>query len=202
MSGFFYIGLLRLISFIDLCPTDYMPEVLEILGSSISIVDVVRMLPYITGEERCWLSTHWSGRIGCWDNLEWSICIFNEPSPSRTECSKCYLVEFFLKRLDTPPGFDDPIAKISRMENIEYWSQRIKIKSMIPDLCSIVEYSSCWSSSDDIFKRKTLVLRSWNELVEIIHIGLMMFSMMEIDSLKRDIWSEWSRKIWKRWKGM
>jgi hypothetical protein len=67
---------------------------------------------------------------------------------------------------------------------------------MIVYLCGVVEYSTCRSFSDDLLERESLVLRTWDELVQIVYVGLVMLAIVILERLLRDMWSERVERIW------
>lgn len=187
-----------IISLLYFWPIHYIPEVLEILSPSISIINIVRMFPYITSQK--WyefLVRKRSSCIRCWDNLKSSIRFLHEPSPSRTKCRECHLVEFYLKWFHISPFLNYLRKKWFWKCWNSSWSKRIKIEGMIPYLGSIIEYTTS-RILNNIFEWLILEFCSGNELVEIIYIRLVMFSRMELESFLRDIWSECIKCIWKR----
>lgn len=190
--------LFRIISFFDFCPIYYGPKILKIFGSSIAIVYIICMFPYITREEWYIFCCKRSLCIGSWSDLKWSICFLNEPSPSRTKCCKSYLIEFWLKILYTSPLLLKSSSKITKMKYIKYWSKWIKVERMIPYLSCIIKYSSR-RFFDYFFKIHIFKFCSCNKFIEIIYIGLMMLSRMELESFRGNIWSKCIDCIWKWW---
>jgi hypothetical protein len=70
---------------------------------------------------------------------------------------------------------------------------------MIVYLGSIIEYSACRSFSDDLLERESLVLRTWDELIQIVYVGLVMLAIVVLERLLGDMWSECIEGVWERW---
>lgn len=67
---------------------------------------------------------------------------------------------------------------------------------MIPDLSSIIEHSTCWCFSHNLFERKSLELGSYDELVQVIDIGLVMFAVVKFEGFSGDMWRESIEYVW------
>ena len=68
---------------------------------------------------------------------------------------------------------------------------------MIPDLRSIIEYSSWRSLLYDLFEGHGLILSSYDELIQIVYVGLMVLPMVILERLTGDIWLESIESVWK-----
>lgn len=179
-------------------PIHNFPKIFQILCSSISIIDIVCMLPYITSEKRNTIRiTDWCSSIGCWDYFQISIYISNQPCPTRTKCCQCYLIEFYYKCFKIAPFIYYSIMKSLGRNMMSHRCKWIKIKCMIPYLSSIVKYSAT-CRSNNLFQTHILEFRTIDQIIEIINICLMMFSRMKLESLLTDIRSKRIDFIWKR----
>ena len=197
-SGFYFFEILLSITLTHFFPVNYFPEILDIFCSCISIVDVVGMFPDITRKKwnifGCYRRTSTKSRY----YIKWSIGFFYEPSPSRTECCKSNFCKFSLKIIEIFPSSIYFFMKFFRWDMIACRCKRLEIKCMIPDLGSIIKNASCWSFCNNLFKSKPFIFRSWNEFIEIIDIGLMMFSIVVLKCFFRNMRSKIIERIWKK----
>ncbi len=189
--------LLLSISLRDFLPIYYFPKVLHIFCSCIAVVDIVRMFPYITIQKRSIFSSERSRCIHRIYNIETSVCLSDEPCPSRAEVRKCHTSEFSSKCIERSPSCIYRIIELFRWNMIGDWAQCLKIKYMIVDLRCIIEYSSSWSFSNNILEWERRIFCLWCELVQIIDICLEMLPMMIFECLPGNMRSKCIERIWK-----
>ncbi len=157
------------------------------------------MFPDITGQE--WCESHiceGSCCIRCRDDIEWSVRIRYEPRPSRAECCECYLVELCHEHIEISPLGLDRRIEFTRWDMMSYWCERVKVECMIPYLGCIVEYAT-FARMDDLFEGLRLVIRTCNKTIEIVDIGLMVSTWVELESLLTDMRRESIDGVCERW---
>ena len=177
------------VAFFDFFPVHHFPEIFEILCASISSINVVGMLPYITHENRRVCRIHCDTiRITSAENFKFSFWVNHEPSPSRTKLRHRFFVKFFFKfRHSSPLSFDD-IAHFWRKWCCSCWRQIFKIEYMIPNLrCVIVDHATrC--AFDNCQKRFFFKFCIYNEFIEIVNISLEVFPIVIFKSFSRNAW--------------
>lgn len=78
--------------------------------------------------------------------------------------------------------------------------ETFKVKSMIPNLSSVVKNRSDRSGLDNFFKWKIFKIGSVDELVQVVHVGLVVFSIVILKCFFTDIRHERIFCVWKWWK--
>lgn len=103
------------ITFFNFCPVHHFPEIFEVLCTSVARVNIVRVLPYITHEDRriCRIHRDTISITGA-ENFKFPFWIDHEPSPSRTKLRHRFFVKFFLKFCHSSPFSFDNIAHFWR----------------------------------------------------------------------------------------
>src|SRR5262249_50731419 len=86
-------------------PVDRRPAVFQIRRAVVAMVDVVRMLPHVAGEQRHMALAYRCVGIGGCHDLQTAACILHQPGPARAEKTARCLVELCLQRLETTESF-------------------------------------------------------------------------------------------------
>ncbi len=191
------------VAFLYLRPVDDMPEILEVLRSSITIVDIVRVLPDIAREKRDFIGRERSVSIGSGDDLERSIWLFDKPCPSRTKSFERGFMECFLKSFKVSPFFGDFHQEFLGKSRDTEGREWFEIEGMIPDLGGIIEHSTGRRLTDDIFEGHFLELGTDYKFIQIIDIGLMVFPIVKLERFFRDMRHQsiervrkWGKDMW------
>src|SRR5690606_7667463 len=94
-------------------PVHQVPEAFEVLGTGVAVIDVVGVLPDVTGQqcdvgrsERC------SGVAGV-DDVERTVGLFNQPCPARTKVACSRLVESLFECSNTAPLGIDGLSQLA-----------------------------------------------------------------------------------------
>ena len=154
------------------------------------------MFPYITREKWSILCRERSRCSRSIHDIETSICLLHKPCPSRAEVRECRLSKLCYENIEISPLRIDRGIEGFRWDMVSVWSKSLEVECMIPDLSRVIEYSSRRSCLHDLFERHILVLGSGNELVQIVHVGLVMLAIVVLECLTRDIWLECIESVW------
>lgn len=125
---------------IDEFPVDELGEGVQVLGTSIPVVNVVGVLPDIDCEEWVVATCHWVSGIARVDNRNFSS-LFGKPSPARSKVACCLSVELLVEVLDGSPLVYNGIFEVSTWLSC-LWRQTMPVEGMVPVLGSIVEHLS------------------------------------------------------------
>ena len=95
--------LFRGVSLFDDFPVDDLPEGREMGGTSILVIQIIRMFPDIKGQQRLQALHHGirSSRLLCDDQV--AVSIRRQPHPARAKEPYAFGFEFCLKSLKAPP---------------------------------------------------------------------------------------------------
>ena len=102
-----------LIALFDNLPIDNLPERSQVVRSAILIVQVIRMLPHVEGQQ--WLQPllHRIRSIRLLSNHELTILISRQPYPTRAEQRSPTLLERLLECLERPKVTHDSLSQFS-----------------------------------------------------------------------------------------
>jgi hypothetical protein len=85
----------------DEVPVDDLPKLGQVIGATVLVVLVVRVLPHVDSQERSQIFSNWCSSVACVDDSQilrrWVI---NQPCPPRTEIVDSSVDECLLEGLD------------------------------------------------------------------------------------------------------
>src|SRR5664279_3531232 len=160
-----------------------------IVRTSILVIQVVGMFPYVDGQQRFHAGGHWHIRIAGFDHLE-LVAIQHEPRPAAAELGHCRGRQLFLARIQGAEGSLDLLLQHRGWFTTALRLHTAPVKRVVPCLrciiedCGLVSFAGCFG--DDFHQRQVGKLRSGYKLVQIIDISLVMLAEMEADRICRD----------------
>src|SRR5690606_28206053 len=84
-------------------PVHHIPEVFEILGTRVTVVDVVGVFPHVTGQQRNVVGGDGGDGIAGVDDIDRAVGLLDQPGPAGTEVGSGHLVEFGLEVVEAAP---------------------------------------------------------------------------------------------------
>src|SRR5580765_2101241 len=118
-------------------PVDQRPEALQVRRAVVAMVDVVRVLPHVAGEQRYMALAYRCVGIGGCHDLQAAACILHQPGPARAEKTARGLVELCLQGLETTESFQRLAHLPARA--LTPGRQTVPEEGVIPYLRGIVE---------------------------------------------------------------
>ena len=167
-------------------PVDQIPEGLHVLGAEVAVVDVIRMLPDVAGEQRSFaLSYRGTGIAGAHD-FQRTIGIFHQPGPARPEGGNGALGEFFLEVGKGAELLVDGFGQCAAGLTAAVGTQAIPVEGMVPYLGGIVE-NATGGLLDDVLQGQRLECRTLDQVVQVGDVSLMVLAVMVFDGFFGDI---------------
>mmetsp|Transcript_29202 Transcript_29202/g.73464 ORF Transcript_29202/g.73464 Transcript_29202/m.73464 type:complete len:220 (+) Transcript_29202:47-706(+) len=169
-------------------PVDELPPGIDVRRTSILVIDVVGMLPHVNGEDRSLTRGQRVASIMGAYHLELTVGVLDEPCPARAKVSGSSSGELLLEGIKaakvTNDGFSDRTSGFSSALR----GQRVPVEGVVPGLSSAVEHTSS-TGSDELLQglASGVVLGS---SVQLGHVALMMFTIVKINGLLRDVRSQ------------
>src|ERR1017187_897801 len=163
-------------------------EVVDEVGAAIAEVDVVRVLPHIEHQQYLALSGRERragiGRLG---DFQLAIPREHQPGPPGAELAHCRCFESLFEFIDATEVFGELLFEHARYATPGR-RQRFPEHTVIPMLAGIVEYRlqvlQAIGGPDELFERlafQRIVLL--HQAVQRRHIGIVMFAVMQLQSL-------------------
>lgn len=153
------------------------------IRAAVLIVQIIRMLPDIAGQQRGLALGEWIDRVRCRNDLELPI-IGNEPSPAAAELPGCGSLELFLEFVEAAAIAVDGRGDIAAWGATALRLHRMPEEGVVPYLCGVIENAGFRTVSicrlDDVFERLLLEWLTLDQIVQIRDIGLVMPAVMEI----------------------
>ena len=110
------------------------------------------------------------------------------PPPSAAEKGCAFLGEFLLEGIETAELRGDGVSQLSYRMVVGHWSLKTeKIQVVVQNLPGVVE-DATFRTADNLLKAFAFILAPGNSRVQVVHIGLEMFAMVETDGLCADHW--------------
>ena len=148
------------------------------------------MLPDITRQERVLPVRERCVRVGGLDDLQ-RIAFLHQPGPAASELCHSRVTEGGLEGLEAPERRYDPLGQFACRNTPAIGFHALPEERVVPDLGGIVENSSLFRLArclaDDLFQRQTSELLANREFVQVVHVGLMVFSIVEAHRPCRNI---------------
>ena len=118
-------------------PVDQIPKSFDVFGAGIAVIDVIGMLPNVTGQKRRFPLGQWVAGIGEVDNGKAAIAVFHKPSPARSEQRSSRLRKLLFELVKGTKGLVDCFQKGTSKN----WSHRNRTGSL-PLRCSAIRLLS------------------------------------------------------------
>ena len=159
-------------------------------GTTILVVQIIGVLPYIEGEERLQaLHDGVRGSLFLGDD-QGTICVGREPDPARAKESHALGLEICHEGIETSPLLVNLCSEETCwcLSSLSSSLELQEIQLMVEYLAGIVEYRTSRYLSNNVLKRHTLIVTARKELVQVVDIGLKVLAMMERQGLGTDHW--------------
>lgn len=170
-------------------PVHQGPEVFQVLGTGIAVVDVVRVFPDITGQQRLVGRGQRGGGVAGVDDVDRAVGLLDQPGPARTEVAGGRLVEGFLEGVEAAPLGVDGVGQLAGRRAAGLGSQAVPVEGVVPDLRGVVE-DATRGLLDDVFQRQVLELGARDQVVQVRDVGLVVLAVVELQRLFRDVRSQ------------
>src|SRR4029077_3028541 len=102
-------------------------------------VDVVRVLPYVAGQQRIRIVLDWRVRVMGSDNFQRAILIANQPCPTRSEVARRQLAELLLEGPEVTERFLDRVGYRSFSVAPGLGRHALPIEAVIEVLAGLIE---------------------------------------------------------------
>src|SRR5690606_6530179 len=132
-------------------PVHQVPEVFQVLGTGIAVVDVVGVFPDITGQQGLVGRVDDGAGIAGVADVRAAIGLLHEPGPARTEVAGGGLGEGGLEGIDAAPLGLDRLAQGAGRLAAALGRQAVPVKGVVPDLGGIVEHAAA-RFADHVFQ--------------------------------------------------
>ena len=144
------------------------------------------MFPYVHHHERCPAVSYRITGIGFIHDIERTRRVLHQPCPTRPEQSGSLLLEFGLEIIERTVFLLQRIQQLSLRFLLRLRREGIEVKGVVPHLRAVVENRPL-SPTNNLLQRYILILRTGDELVEVIHVSLQMLSVMVFYRLPADM---------------
>ena len=187
---------------LNLLPVDNLPNVIEVLWSSILIVKVVGVLPDINSNERHKIRADIRNRIlvcGL-SKTEWILLlIVGEPSPAWSLDGRSSCVEDFDEAVNIAPTGNHILMQdwsFLWKSTVSLWAKGIP-EQLVIDVTTSIEFD-CLRVANSFTKVSSsqcfcLLLE---QLIQIVNVGSVMLSIVEVESHTRHDWFKSSKFVW------
>mmetsp|Transcript_51527 Transcript_51527/g.117477 ORF Transcript_51527/g.117477 Transcript_51527/m.117477 type:complete len:260 (+) Transcript_51527:217-996(+) len=177
-------------------PVDQIPPGRHILRSRVSVVNVVGVLPDVTGQER--RAQAFLENVPCIMGLldaQRAIGILAQPGPARSKVPTSNSAELFLERIKrTKTGIDCISDRPSRSATTT-GRHGLPVESMVPNLSRIIVKPTL-ALHHDLVNGFIGMVRPFNSSIQLCHITCMMLSVVILESLSGDMRSQSILFVW------
>src|ERR1035437_5584262 len=163
-------------------PVRQLPEGLDVLGPRIAVVDVVGVLPDIAGQQGLVLGRQRGPGVAGRPQFESSVRHLDEPGPTGAEQADRGFGELFLELLEGPEVFLDALEQRAGRFARGVRAEAVPVEGVVPDLGGVVE-DLALGGAHDVLERQVLILGAGNELVQIVHVCLMVLAVVVFEGL-------------------
>ena len=177
---------------LDFAPVQNLPEGGEVGSPTVLVIQVVSMLPDVKGEDGLEAVGH---RVVCISELgngELAFVVGLQPDPAGTEEGCALGFELRLEGVHATPlffdlGFEmpDQVGHDGGRAGRNYRRgcfELTKVQFVIENLAGIIEHPA-HRSLHNLFQSLPFKLRTGNQLVQVIYVGLKVFAVVEFQSL-------------------
>src|ERR1035437_1379643 len=179
----------------DEVPVRQLPEGLDVLGPRVAAVDVVGMFPNVAGQQGLVLGRQRRAGVAGRAQFESSVRRLNEPCPAGAEQAGGGFGELFLELLEGPEVLLDALEQRAGRFARGTRAEAAPVEGVVPDLGGVVE-DFALGGAHDVLKRQVLVLGAGNELVQVVHVGLMVLAVVVFDGLGGDVRAQRALDEW------
>jgi len=168
-------------------------EILEEVQAAVLVVEVVGVLPDIDGEDGNNAIDDRAVTVVGADDLELAgVGIPDEPDPTRAEVSCTVLDELFNESVIAAEILNDLGVDLeARVTGATRGGDRLPVERVVEVLACVVEDALLVSLAvgclDDVFKCHGGELGTSHELVEVVDVGSMVLTMVDVEGLFREV---------------
>ena len=170
---------------LNLLPVDDAPERLQVVWPTVLIIKVVRVLPYVEGEERPKALLHGVVRPRLLGDDEGAIGPGRQPHPAAAEKACARRHELGLEGLDGPPLPDDLLGQFSHRPSLGRRPELREIQVVVQDLPRVVEDGTI-GLPDNFLQRQALEGRTRQRRIQVVHVPLQVLAVVERQRLCAD----------------
>src|SRR5450631_514666 len=156
-------------------------------GAAILVVDVVRVLPDVEREERGRPHRERIGGVRSGDDLE-LVAAGDEPRPAAAEAIHGGLRELLLELRVAAARFVDPARDLPRRRAARGRPEAIPEERVVPSLRGVVEdllrLLAADARRDHVLERHLGETRAGDELVQLLHVGGVVLSVVQADGAR------------------
>jgi len=167
-------------------PVHNLPELVQVGGAAVLIVQIVGVLPDVEGQNRLEAVRH--GVVGACilGDGEFAGGIGLEPHPAGAEEGDALCFEGGLEGIDTSPLLFNPGQETAGGGGQGRRGRELrKVQLVVQDLAGVVEDGGI-GLLHDLLQGHGLEGSSGDEFVQIVHIGLQMLAVVEFEGLGAD----------------
>ena len=168
-------------------PVHQRPKGLQIIRAHITVINVISVLPNITGQQGNLVCRQWSCSIAGIDNLNRAISIFYQPGPARAKVVDGAVGKFSNKVLKRAKSAVDGFGQGSGRLTTAIRTQAVPVESVVPDLRGVVE-NAAFRRFNNVFQGFAFQLCSFNKAVQLNHIGVVMLAIMVVQGFLGYVW--------------
>ena len=126
------------------------------------------------------------GIIGV-DDLHAAVVVLHQPGPAGAEVASPLLVEPLFEVLKGTEGLADGIGQGPAGLTAPLGAHTVPVEGVVPDLGGLIEQPSRTGLLNDFLQGHILVFGAGNHAVELVHVGLMVLAMVELQGFGGDM---------------
>src|SRR5690606_22147825 len=139
-------------------------EVFQVLGTRVAVVDVVGVLPHVTGQQRHVAGGQRRGGVAGVDDVKRAVGLLDQPGPAGAEVAGRRFVERFLEGGRAAPFGVDGLGQLAGRFAAALGRQAVPVEREVPDLGGVVE-DAPGGLLDRLFQRQILELGALDQVV-------------------------------------
>lgn len=155
--------------------------------ATVLVIQIICMLPYVEGKH--WLEAFHDriGRACLLGYHQGAVLVCGKPYPSGAEQAHALGCEFLLESIEAPPlGRNLPEQRRGHVGLGSPGSAKLsEIKVVVQHLSGVVEDGS-GRASHDLFETQSFESGTGKKFVQVVHIGLQMPAVVDLQSLGAD----------------
>src|SRR5450432_941533 len=174
-------------------PIDQVPESAQVFGATVLVFEIISMFPYVDAQERgafCLGDIHQRVvLVGRGADLQLPV-FYDQPGPAAAETAHPSGIEFLLEGIKGAKAAVDIIGQFARGGSASLRGQAFPEKAMIPVTAAVIADRGADAAGfgDQFFERFPFVGSACDSLVEIVYIGLVVFTMVYLHGGRVEMW--------------
>ena len=160
-------------------------EGLDVAGASVAIIDVVGVFPNVDNHQGLQMFRQRRAGVGSRIDFKLTVKALHEPRPTGTEVVGCLGREVRHEALERTPLLDNGFQQRTGRLAAAIGGQALPVESVVVGLSSIVE-DRALTRLDDFTQGLGFVHRAFDETVEIVDVGLVMFAVVDLQRFLAD----------------